>query len=601
MTPGQGWWGRRTPPKPGLAAFSSRLIETAPGDRAPRLVAIVLVSSLTLLLAACDSGPPSNAPVAATPLGPVPLKPGGSLTFSSESGIQSFNLNTSAGAGLEGQSVMNRVWPQVFFVDGLLRPTLDTDFVQSAELISTNPQTIVYKINPSAIWSDGVPITADDFVYNWKAQDGTGTDIDGKPFDAVSTSGYEDIKSITGTDNEKTVTVVFSQPYGDWESLFSNLIPAHIARKVGWNHGFDTFSPTTIISGGPFMVAAVVPGQEIVLTRNPHYWGPAAKLDQIVFKVQGDQSQDPLLLQLQQVQMIYPFEPPLSLVESVKQLPGLAHQTNQGMTFEHLAFNQRNVFLADPKVRQAIAEATNRKELIADTVGKVNRSIKPLNNRIFVNSQPGYQDNSAGFDYDLAGARQLLEQDGFVTGPDGYLQKGGATLELRLSTTASSSLRIGIELVFIGQMKALGVKIDVANIDPATLVSSVLPSGNFDVAVLESTASSFPSWSSSSYQTNDPVSHEGTQNYYGYSNPQVDTWFTQASMELNQNRSTAIYNEIDQQLWKDMVTLPLFQVPTFIAYSKSYVNIADNTSSFGPFWDADTWGIRATPLPKGRS
>ncbi|MGH9205104.1 MAG: ABC transporter family substrate-binding protein [Acidimicrobiales bacterium] len=557
-----------------------------------------MVAALAVAAAACDSPSAPATPLASTPNGPVSVKPGGTLTFVNERDLPTFNLNTVEGASFHGQLVMDRVWPQVFLVNPQLKPVLDNELMQSVELINTNPQTIVYKINPAANWSDGVPISADDFDYNWRAQNGTGHDIDGKPFDVASTSGYQAIKSVTGSGNGKTVTVVFSQPYSDWESLFDNLVPAHVARRVGWNHGFDAFNPAVIISGGPFMVSSDSPGQSVTITRNPHYWGPPPNLDQIVFKLQPDGGQDSLLLQSGQAQMAYPTEPPASVVQSIKALPGIASQTNLGLTFEHLDFNQRNPFLADPKVRQAIAEATDRKELIDDTVGKVDPYVRPLNNHIFVNSQPGYQDNSGGLSYDLADAKHQLEQDGYVLGPDGYYHKGGNTLELRLSTDTDSQLRIGLEFLFIAQMKALGVKIDVANTDSGTLLQSTLPGGNFDLALFEWMATPFASATASIYQTLDLATGAGAQNYNGYSDPQVDTLFGQASAELNQGRGTLMYNQIDQQLWKDMVSLPLFPVPTFIAYSKSYVNIADNTSEFGPFWNAETWGIKAAPATK---
>ena len=58
---------------------------------------------------------------------------------------------------------------------------------------STNPQTIVYKLNPKAEWSDGTPITADDFIYNWQAQSGNSqyTDVGGQPYDDASTTGLQ--------------------------------------------------------------------------------------------------------------------------------------------------------------------------------------------------------------------------------------------------------------------------------------------------------------------------------------------------------------------------------------------------------------------------
>ena len=103
---------------------------------------------------------------------------------------------------------------------------MDKNLLVSADLTSQSPQTVVYKINPKATWSDGVPFDAKDFIYMWKSLNGTNKDLD-----VASTTGYENIKSVTGSDGDKTVTVVFSKPFADWKSLFTNMVPAHYTQK----------------------------------------------------------------------------------------------------------------------------------------------------------------------------------------------------------------------------------------------------------------------------------------------------------------------------------------------------------------------------------
>src|SRR4029077_1392289 len=101
-------------------------------------------------------------------------------------------------------------------------------------VISLQPQTVVYQIDPRAVWSDGVPINAGDFAYAWDSQKGGGTDLDGSPNSVATTLGYRDIASLTGSNQGRTVTVVFRTPFADWPSLFDDLLPAHIADQVGW-------------------------------------------------------------------------------------------------------------------------------------------------------------------------------------------------------------------------------------------------------------------------------------------------------------------------------------------------------------------------------
>ncbi len=71
------------------------------------------------------------------------------------------NDHTVAGDTAAGRMVGSAIWAQVFRVGPGLTPQLDTNVVDSAEVVSLSPQTVVYKIDPRAVWSDGVPISAD--------------------------------------------------------------------------------------------------------------------------------------------------------------------------------------------------------------------------------------------------------------------------------------------------------------------------------------------------------------------------------------------------------------------------------------------------------
>ena len=127
-------------------------------------------------------------------------------------------------------------------------PTPNSDLIVSSELVSTKPETIVYTLNPKAVWSDGVPITATDFKYAWEQQQGD--PVVSSP-DVSSIAGYRDIASVTGSNGGHTVTVKFKTTFADWQMLFGNLVPAHVMEKVGWNPTCSTVNPAIDLSGGP--------------------------------------------------------------------------------------------------------------------------------------------------------------------------------------------------------------------------------------------------------------------------------------------------------------------------------------------------------------
>ena len=311
MTAGHAGGARRAPAPVNL---DLRLARTRAG-RVPKGVTTALALGLAWLWAAgCGSAASSSAhPTAASKAAGhahrapllVPSK-GGSVTVALDQVPTTLNDHTAAGDTPVGRMLGSAIWAQVFRVGPDLTPQLDTNVVDSAEVISLSPQTVVYQIDPRAVWSDGTPISADDFTYAWQAQRGSGLDVDGTPDSVASTLGYRDIASLTGSDNGKTVTVVFRTPFADWPSLFDDLLPAHVAQLVGWNPGFDHFAAGVFVSGGPYEVQSFQPGSEIVLQRNPRWWGSPSNLDKITVRASAANAALTSAMGQGQVQVAYP-------------------------------------------------------------------------------------------------------------------------------------------------------------------------------------------------------------------------------------------------------------------------------------------------------
>lgn len=561
----------------------------------PRVALLLVV----LVAAGCSSSKGSASPTSGPSTTASDLNTtvtnGGTLAFAINSDVRSFNVNTKGGSSFADQMVMARVWPQVFLIDPSGKPVLDRTFAESAELVNTAPQTLVYQINPKAVWSDGVPISADDFIYSWKAQRGNGSDVDGKPYDAASTAGYQDIASVTGSADAKTVTVVFRRPFADWESLFDNLVPAHIARRVGWNNGFDDFRPSVVISGGPFLVTSYVPGDQVVLGRNPRYWGTPPHLDQVIFRVLPDTAQAPTALADGTVGAVYP-EPEPALAEALKALPAVKVRWGLGLSFEHLDFNQAVPALSDVAVRRAIALATDRPALAKHTVGRLDRFAVTDGNHIFVRTQPGYRHNGDAYGHaSPKKAAAVLEGAGYRKGPGGVFQKHGKPLVLTVSTASDNPLEMATEARFRAQMLSAGIKVVPANAPASALLGHDLPGGHYQLAIFASTVSPYPTAMAPLYQSADPATGAGSLNWTGFSDSHVNQLFAEASTQLSPVRADANYEAIDRILWKQMVTLPLYQLPTVLAFSEQFANLTNNPSVFGPAWDAEQWGIVASP------
>ena len=531
------------------------------------------------------------------------MKSGGSLTYALDEDVAGFNVLQADDNEFVLSEIMEQVWPQVYIIQPNNTLKLNTNVATSATVTKTNPQTVVYQINPKATWSDGVPISASDFIYNWEAQSGNPkyTDVGGKAFLPVGTTGYSSIKSVTGSNNGKTVTVVFSTPFGDWQSLFGasyGMIPAHIAEKVGFNNGFQTFGPAVQVSGGPYEIQSYTQGEDLVEVRNPHYWGTPGNLDKIVFRFITDDSQIPPAMQNGEVNLASPEEASLAFNDAVKAMSNTTTTVIPGLEYQHIDFNQANPYLALANVRHAIAYGTNRPQMVQRIVGPLTSAIGPLQNRIFMPIQPQYQNTSGGYgNFDPSMAESLLKSSNMTMGSDGYFHPNfgpekGQDFTLSISTTSGVPVRSEIEQLFQADMKAIGLKITIQNYNANTLFGTVGPKSEFQIIQFAWVQSPFASGSQSAYCSYTNTAQCG-ENWNHYANPQVDKLLNEAIATINPTQAASLYNQADAIMWKDMVTLPLFEAPVLTSWSNSYGNIIPNPSEQGVPWNAQEWGTKS--------
>jgi glutathione transport system substrate-binding protein len=557
------------------------------------MLALTVSVVAVLALAACSTGSASSGSGGA-------VRAGGSITVAVDEPLAGFNpLYTNDSETVLGQ-MLDQVWPHLFIVEPNLTQKLNTALLTSAKVVKTSPQTVIYRINPRATWSDGVPISAADFSYNWKALSGDPTyrDVGGARFQPYETAGYSQIKSVTGSGRGKVVTVVFRTPFSDWQSLFTPMIPAHIAEKVGFNQGFQNFGPAERVSGGPYEMQSYSPGQDLVEVRNPHYWGTPGKLDKIIFRFIVDDSAAPPAVQNGEVNVVNPTLASSSYYQAVKAVPSFKVSVRPSLAFQHLDFNEANPYLARHAIREAIAAGTDRADIVRRIADPMGIALSPLNNRIYMPTQPQYRDASGGRGaFNPGRARTLLRQAGMTMGADGYFHprfgpEKGQDFSLTVTTTTGVPVRTQIEELFQAEMRTVGVKISVKNYPSNVMFGSIAPRGQFDIIEFAWAGSPFPSGNQSIYCSYSGGAACG-ENWDHSADSRVDALFDQALRATSPSRAAALYNRIDSVLWQDMATLPLFQQPELFGWSTSYGGVVPNTSDTGLLWNAGQWGLKA--------
>jgi peptide/nickel transport system substrate-binding protein len=209
-----------------------------------------------------------------------------------------------------------------------------------------------------------------------------------------------------------------------------------------------------------------------------------------------------------------------------------------------------------------------------------------LDNRVLVSTQKGYEAHGQKYaKADVAAAQKALEKAGF-TKKGQFYEKGGETLALRLSTTAGNALREQQGVLIQAQLAEVGIRINIDNSPADVFFGEHLPGGNFDIGNFAWVGTALPA--SGAKQIYDSKSDS---NFGKYSSAKVDGLLKQALGETDDTARTKLLNEIDVAMWEDLVNLPLYQKPTFLAFSDDYVNIEDNTTTESPFWNSESWAL----------
>jgi peptide/nickel transport system substrate-binding protein len=579
-------------------------------SRAASLAAIGAVA--TLVLAACGGGGDGDGdgdaseggvfadcgadPNTCNAVPAAQLQQGGVITFALEKDIQNWNLLSAEGNVLETGLALKTLLPYTFYTQPDLTSVLNEDLLVSADVVSESPQTVEYVIQPDAAWNDGTPITADDFIFNWKVQNGR----DCPDCAAASTAGHEQVESITGSEDGKTVTVTFAQAYTDWQNMWSSgqpMYPAHIAAQSGDLNtpeglaaGFTALGATVpTYSGGPYQVETWESNVALTTVPNPQWYGEVTPvLDQLVYRVITDATQEPIALQNNEVQVIYP-QPQVDLVTQVENIPGVSQHQGLGLTWEHFDFNLANPFLADEALRDAMFTAVNVQDIIDKTVGQFNDEVTPLRSHMFVTNQAGYEDvlpaeQGSG---DVEAARQILTEAGYTNVAEGQqltTPDGQVVPTFRIRTTAGNAIRTAQNELFASYVRPLGINIEIV---PTDDLGGTLSSGDYDIMTFAWVASPFPFSNAHQNWTTGSGSNFGQ-----YSNPQVDELLNQAAATTDIEQARAQLNEANRMMAEDSYVLPLYQKPTFIAVQDNIANVRNNSSLDGPTYNTAEWGLR---------
>ena len=528
-----------------------------------------------------------------------------------------YNTLTSRTNSVYNSVVMDQVLGNfVYFgTDGTICE--DKEF-GSFETVSQDPLEMKYTISDKATWSDGTPVTINDFLLGWASQNPefvapgliSGANEEAEAvFDHVSTVWAEQVpEGPQGEINGKTFTMKFKGNYPDYKIMVDPPLPAHVvATKSGLtpdqlaqaiqNRDGETvrkvaefWSKSWIFNPGELPEPDVIPSSNryqikawkdnnVTLEANPNYWGTPAGTKNLVFSYVDD-NQMAQSLQNGDLDVIRPH----ATVDTVNTLNSIGSSVNVATyperTYEHLDFNflDKSVFSdsqGGQKLREAFAYCIPRQTIVDNIIKPIDPNATVMNVREAFPGDADYETlTSASYDgrydtVDIEKAKQLVAESGVQT-----------PVKVRLGYRAGNQRRTETVQAIQSSCKDAGFNVeDAAKED---FFAKDLKNGDYEVALY--------AWSSSNQiATGQNIMSSGRQQNYGkYSNPVVD----EATNTLDRGEQVEQLKVIEKQAWDTLFNIPLYAHPAVVAWKSKIKNVRPTATQVTVSWNAYQWRMK---------
>ena len=382
-----------------------------------------------------------------------------------------------------------------------------------------------------------------------------------------------------------------------------------VLSKIGaiWSKDYNinkidaTTNPLLLVGNGPFMIQSAVPNGAVTLVRNPKYnSGPKVKaLKRVVFKVIGDGTAASQALKNGEVD-IYAGQPTADAVAQLKAMaPAVKVIGGDQAIYEHLDLRVGSAYgTQDPytgpfagmsqkakDLRTAFLLSYPREEIIEKIIKPINPTSQLMNSLMVFNSEPAYKGIIAksgvskyteGTQASRTAAALALVKKHY---PDAAAGSGSVKIKL-LFGTPSNTRRVSQAALAKAEWAKAGFDVDVT---PTSGWSSYLEDPKYDA--------SFFAWvKSAALQSGNVGTYETQANLQGYSNATIDKIYKElGASPLTPAQIAAKFLQVDQELMKDAVTLPVFQHPAANGVTAKLQGVAPSPFSPNLVWNLWDW------------
>lgn len=498
-----------------------------------------------------------------------------------------------------------------FLPDGTYQYNMDV-LAAEPELLSEDPFSYQFQLNPEAQWDDGTPISANDAIILWmmSTSEDEGHCVGCR---SRSSEGFDKIESIVGSDDGQTFTVTLKEgladpewfSFGSAHGIIGGIPPSHIGIQEGFIEGDDPtqWSPEGLgeyfaflndnpptFSGGPYRIESWDLNTSIIKVPNENWYGEVQPtLDRIIMLINDAEDTWVPALRNEEIDggnSAFPEDVILQMLD----MEDVRVSMSSGPSWAHVDINMNNEWLGEHKpLRQAIFTAIDAGEIAERLFASLFPDYTLRTNHVQRSDSEYFVDHLEGTGQatgDVELARQILADAGFegMDGGAGALTYEGETVgPFRLRSGVSPQLTTSTQLMQ-SHLAEIGIEVSIETTDDlgGTLVGQ-------DYDLMQFSWSGAPLFAGTGAQF---WQSESGSNFGKYSNPEVDALIEEEQTAASLEESAELHDQMMEIVVDDAYVLPLYDGPVFIFVRDNYVGVRDNTNSSlrGVYSDAE-WGV----------
>ncbi|HEX7958855.1 MAG TPA: ABC transporter substrate-binding protein [Terriglobales bacterium] len=462
--------------------------------------AAALLCALALLVASAVVALGQSAPTEYLKTTSEPGRPGGRIVTAQRA--EPKTLNPVVNLDQPSRDVSRRMNADLIHINRYTQKTEPA--LAKSWSVSPDGKSYTLRLRRGVLFSDGQPFNADDVVFTFGVY--LNENVHSPQRDLLIIAGKP--ITITKIDNY-TVRFTLPQPYAAAERIFDSLaiLPQHLLRaayedgKIAQAWGLNT-APDKIAGLGPFRFKQYVPGERIILERNPYYWKIDSKgqklpyLDELEFLFVPSEDAQAIRFQSGDTDVIDRVNAGnfAALAREQKTRNYSVYDAGPSLEYNFLVLNlnddttgrlpeiaRKQKWFNDLRFRQAISSAIDRAAIVRLVFqGRGVPLTTPVTpgNKLWLNAALAPPQRS------LPHARELLQSAGFSWRDNTLVDQSGQTVEFSIITSSSNAQRTQMATIIQDDLKQLGMNVQVVPMEFRSALDRIFESHDYEAAVL---------------------------------------------------------------------------------------------------------------------